>query len=64
MDTLYLSEVIELKKDVYGILKNETEVDTDVNEDQNREALLDESLNQFVAEQNEKGTSDVPSLRS
>jgi hypothetical protein len=36
------------KNDVYGVLKKETEVDTDVNEDINRERLLDESLSSFL----------------
>lgn len=34
--------------DVYGVLKQETEVDTDVNEDANRERLLDESIDNFL----------------
>jgi hypothetical protein len=36
------------KTDVYGVLKKEMEVDTDVNEDTNRERLLDESLSLFL----------------
>ena len=34
--------------DTYGILKQEMEVDTDVNEDPNRERLLDESVDSFL----------------
>ena len=36
------------EKDVYGLAKEEVEVDTDVNEDMNRERLLDESVNAFL----------------
>jgi hypothetical protein len=36
------------KNDVYGLSKDEIEVDTDVNEDTNRERLLDESLSSFL----------------
>lgn len=34
--------------DVYGIFKQEMEVDSDVNEDANRERLLDESVDVFL----------------
>ncbi|AZV42686.1 hypothetical protein [Peribacillus asahii] len=34
--------------DTYGILKQAIEVDTDVNEDPNRERLLDESVDAFL----------------
>ncbi len=34
--------------DTYGIFKQEMEVDSDVNEDPNRERLLDESINSFL----------------
>nr|WP_309099947.1 hypothetical protein [Fredinandcohnia onubensis] len=34
--------------DTYGILKSEIEADTDVNEDQNREKLLDDSVEAFL----------------
>ncbi len=34
--------------DVYGVLKHKTEIDTDVNEDTNRERLLDESFDNFL----------------
>lgn len=34
--------------DTYGILKSEIEVDTDVNEDKNREMLLDDSVEAFL----------------
>ena len=34
--------------DVYGVFKQEIEVDTDVNEDANRERLLDESVDNFL----------------
>jgi hypothetical protein len=37
--------------DIYGILAKETEVDTDVNEDPNRERLLDDALDAFLEEQ-------------
>jgi hypothetical protein len=36
------------ENDVYGLSKHEMEVDTDVNEDANRERLLDESLASFL----------------
>jgi hypothetical protein len=36
------------KVDVYGLAKSEMEVDTDVNEDANREQLLDQSLRDFL----------------
>lgn len=36
------------KEDVYGLSKSEIEVDTDVNEDANREQLLDQSLRDFL----------------
>lgn len=32
----------------YGIFKQEIEMDTDVNEDPNRERLLDESIDSFL----------------
>lgn len=34
--------------DTYGKLKQEMEMDTDVNEDPNRERLLDESIDSFL----------------
>ena len=34
--------------DTYGIFKQEIEMDTDVNEDPNRERLLDESIDSFL----------------
>lgn len=33
-----------VNKDVYGVLREETEVDSDVNEDRNREQQLDDSF--------------------
>jgi hypothetical protein len=42
------------KNDVYGLSKDETEVDTDVNEDTNRERLLDESLTSYLNSINKK----------
>ncbi|MCP3738118.1 hypothetical protein [Rossellomorea sp. BNER] len=36
------------KDDTYGIFKENMEVDTDVNEDPNRERLLDESVETFL----------------
>ncbi|MEH7388556.1 hypothetical protein V7147_24630 [Bacillus sp. JJ1521] len=35
-------------EDTYGVFKTETEVDSDVNEDLNRERLLDESVEAFM----------------
>jgi hypothetical protein len=43
------------EKDVYGVAKEELEVDTDVNEDMNRERLLDESVHAFLDLQNGAG---------
>ncbi len=40
--------------DTYGILKQEMEVDTDVNEDPNRERLLDESVVSFLKSKGEQ----------
>ncbi|WP_157256115.1 hypothetical protein [Bacillus timonensis] len=34
--------------DTYGVLKSEMEVDSDVNEDMNRERLLDDSVEAFI----------------
>ncbi|MFT4413669.1 hypothetical protein ACLM5H_07405 [Fredinandcohnia humi] len=34
--------------DTYGVFKLEMEVDTDVNEDSNRESLLDDSVDAFL----------------
>ncbi|ERI05323.1 hypothetical protein HMPREF0083_05716 [Aneurinibacillus aneurinilyticus ATCC 12856] len=42
------------ENDVYGISKHEIEVDTDVNEDANREKLLDESFSSFLHSLREK----------
>ncbi|MFE4893736.1 hypothetical protein [Peribacillus butanolivorans] len=39
--------------DTYDILKQAMEVDTDVNEDPNRERLLDESVNSFLESKEE-----------
>lgn len=36
------------QEDVYGVLEDNLEIDSDVNEDRNREALLDASLAEFV----------------
>ncbi|RID88505.1 hypothetical protein D1953_03830 [Peribacillus asahii] len=46
----YKNQVNRLNKedDTYGILKQAIEVDTDVNEDPNREKLLDESVDAFL----------------
>ena len=35
-------------EDAYGILQSEMEVDSDVNEDKNRERLLDDSVKAFI----------------
>jgi hypothetical protein len=40
--------------DTYGILKQAMEVDTDVNEDPNRERLLDESVDAFLESKEEQ----------
>jgi hypothetical protein len=42
------------KNDVYGVSKNELDVDTDINEDTNRERLLDESLASYLKSINKK----------
>ncbi|THE09099.1 hypothetical protein E1I69_23710 [Bacillus timonensis] len=39
--------------DTYGVFKSEMEVDSDVNEDMNRERLLDESVEAFIKSENE-----------
>ncbi|MBK5483671.1 hypothetical protein JFV29_17690 [Peribacillus sp. TH16] len=39
--------------DTYDILKQAMEVDTDVNEDPNRERLLDESVDSFLESKEE-----------
>jgi hypothetical protein len=36
------------KEDIYGIEKKELEIDSDVNEDENRERQLDASFEQFI----------------
>ncbi|MEH7383646.1 hypothetical protein V7138_24530 [Bacillus sp. JJ1533] len=36
------------QEDTYGVFKSEMEVDSDVNEDMNRERLLDESVEAFI----------------
>lgn len=36
------------ENNLYGILKQAMEIDTDVNEDANRERLLDDSVEAFV----------------
>jgi len=41
------------ENDVYGAKKDELEMDSDVNEDQNRERLLDDSFAAFVRSLNE-----------
>jgi hypothetical protein len=38
----------ELGADVYGVIGDEAEVDSDVNEDRNREQQLDESFQDWV----------------
>ncbi|HWL25390.1 MAG TPA: hypothetical protein VNR38_16860 [Ureibacillus sp.] len=47
---LHKDQVNRLNKedDTYDILKQAIEVDTDVNEDPNRERLLDESIDAFL----------------
>ncbi|MFS0861160.1 hypothetical protein [Fredinandcohnia sp. 179-A 10B2 NHS] len=34
--------------DTYGVFSQEMEIDSDINEDQNRELLLDESVDAFI----------------
>jgi hypothetical protein len=50
------NQVNQLNKedDTYGILKQVMEVDTDVNEDPNRERLLDESFDAFLESKEEQ----------
>lgn len=50
------NQVNQLNKedDTYGILKQAMEVDTDVNEDPNRERLLDESVDAFLESKEEQ----------
>ncbi|RHW34002.1 hypothetical protein D1B33_14460 [Lysinibacillus yapensis] len=43
-----------IEEDTYGILKKAMEVDTDVNEDPNRERLLDESVDAFLKSKDEQ----------
>jgi hypothetical protein len=52
----YNNEVSRLNKedDTYGIFKQEMEVDTDINEDPNRERLLDESIDSFLESKEEQ----------
>jgi hypothetical protein len=38
----------EFRADVYGVIGDEAEVDSDVNEDRNREQQLDESFQDWV----------------
>ncbi|MFD2680320.1 hypothetical protein [Bacillus seohaeanensis] len=42
------------QEDTYSIFKQEMEVDTDVNEDPNRERLLDESVDSFLESRGER----------
>ncbi|WLD92614.1 hypothetical protein [Alkalihalobacillus sp. AL-G] len=44
------------KDDTYGVFKQEMEVDTDVNEDPNRESLLDESVDSFLKSKGKRNT--------
>ncbi|RLL40592.1 hypothetical protein D8M04_18770 [Oceanobacillus piezotolerans] len=50
------NQVNQLNKEnnPYGILKQVFEVDTDVNEDPNRERLLDESVDAFIESKEEQ----------
>lgn len=54
--TPHKNQVNQLNKedDTYGILKQAMEVDTDVNEDPNRETLLDESMDAFLESKEEQ----------
>jgi hypothetical protein len=47
-DSIKTENGIFNKEDVYGVMKQEIEVDSDVREDRNRERLLDESLSSFI----------------
>ncbi|WP_257350662.1 hypothetical protein [Pseudalkalibacillus decolorationis] len=40
--------------DTYGIFKQEMEVDSDINEDPNRERLLDESVDAYLKSKKEQ----------
>ncbi|QGQ48301.1 hypothetical protein [Metabacillus sediminilitoris] len=53
---LHKNQVNRLNKedDIYDILKQTMEVDTDVNEDPNRERLLDESVDAFLESKEEQ----------
>ncbi|MED4402230.1 hypothetical protein ABET41_12490 [Metabacillus fastidiosus] len=53
---LHKNQVNRLNKedDIYGILKQTMEVDTNVNEDPNRERLLDESVDAFLESKEEQ----------
>ncbi|MED4455698.1 hypothetical protein [Metabacillus fastidiosus] len=53
---LHKNQVNRLNKedDIYGILKQTMEVDTNVNEDPNRERLLDESVDAFLESKDEQ----------
>ncbi|MED4531608.1 hypothetical protein [Metabacillus fastidiosus] len=53
---LYKNQVNRLNKEngIYGILKQTMEVDTNVNEDPNRERLLDESVDAFLESKEEQ----------
>ncbi|MCF6409082.1 hypothetical protein [Pseudalkalibacillus salsuginis] len=44
----FVDQTNKKEDDTYGIFKQEMEVDSDVNEDPNRERLLDESINSFL----------------
>jgi hypothetical protein len=46
----------KMENDIYDILSKEIEVDTDVNEDANRERLLDDALDTFLEVQNQQST--------
>lgn len=41
--------------DTYGVFQSEMEVDSDVNEDMNRERLLDESVEAFIKSKENRG---------
>ncbi|MGG3806124.1 hypothetical protein [Metabacillus fastidiosus] len=53
---LHKNQVNRLNKeeDIYGIPKQTMEVDTNVNEDPNRERLLDESVDAFLESKEEQ----------
>jgi hypothetical protein len=48
------ANLLNKENDTYGIFKQEMEVDSDINEDPNRERLLDESVDSFLESREEQ----------